>query len=616
MQRRQGIRKAWLLLMKNSLKSAKEVIQKLMYILSGEQKRYGMLVLIVSFVGALLETLGVSAIIPLINALITPEVILENELAGNIMRFLNIRETGQVVLLIGGTTIFLYIMKNLFFIFLSWLRAKYACKVQRELSVHMMKTYMDKGYSFFLTRNTSELMRGVFADTNGVYSLLNQFFKIIVECMTVVLICLYILLTDWGMAVGIAVLACICLIIIYGYFRGKMKKLGRQSRKYGAIVNQQAIQAFQGIKEVIVMRKQKYFVRNFEDACIKQQQASVGHTVGTESPGYIIEAICITGLLGMICIRVVFGSEDASAMLPALSAFAVGAFRILPALGKISSSFNTMIFYIPSLNEMYEKLRETEREDDTLRNIYGVEKCTETRGFKNELDIDKIYWKYSEGSDYVLKALSLKIRKGESVALIGQSGAGKTTLADIILGLLKPQSGQVKIDGKDIFSIGDEWSNIIGYVPQSVYLTDDSIRKNIAFGVREEEIEDEKIWNALEQAQLKEFVESLGTQLDTLVGERGVRFSGGQRQRVAIARALYKNPNILILDEATAALDSDTESAVMQAIEALKGKITLIIIAHRLSTIRKCDRIYEVKDGDIWEREKVSIFDEKSYEEE
>ena len=494
--------------MRECAKNAILAAKKLMYILSGEQKRYGGYVIIASFIGALLETLGVSLIVPLINALLTPEVLMTNKWLQKPLDFLNIHEPAGVVMLIGGATILLYLFKNLYFMFLSWLRAKYACKVQRELSVHMMQTYMGKGYPFFLTMNTSELTRGVFADTNGVYALLNQLFRIIVESMTVLLICIFILIQDLIMAVCIAVLAVLCILIIYGFFRKKMHKSGEQYRKYGAVVNQSAIQAFQGIKEVIVMRKQKYFTERFEKACSSQQQASVQHTVGSESPAYVIEAICIAGLLGTICIRIVYGGDDVNDMIPTLSAFAVGAFRILPAPGKISSSFNTMMFYVPSLNDMYRHLREAEENDDTIQKIYGdISEGSEADfKFTKELKIDKVCWKYSETQENVLNELDLTIEKGKSVAFVGHSGAGKTTLADIILGLLKPQSGKVLMDDKDIFAVGGNWSKIIGYVPQTVYLTDDSIRKNIAFGVEEKDIDDEKVWNALEQAQLKEFV--------------------------------------------------------------------------------------------------------------
>lgn len=595
--------------MNKSMAKVIDVYNKLMYIMNTEQKRYGLLLLAMSFVGALLETIGVSAIVPLIQVLMTPEQILKNKWIGKILEFLNIYKNEQIILIFGLGIILVYIFKNIFFIFMSWVRSVYACKIQRELSVHMMKTYMDKGYPFFLTKNTSELMRGVFNDTSSVYSFINQLFRTIVDCLTVALICIYIFVTDIMFALGMVVLACMCLLIVFGYFKNRMQRYGRESRKYTAVVNQQAIQAFQGIKEVIVMRKQKYFVKNFENAWLKQRKPSVGHAVGAESPAYIIEAICITGLLGLVCFRVIFGGENVEIMFPTLSAFAVGAFRILPALGKISSGFNTLNFFLAPLDHMYKQLKDTEAQGDTLENIYLVDKNADREfvEFKNELRINQICWRYTEELGYVLKDLSLVIKKGESVAFIGHSGAGKTTLADIMLGLLKPQSGEVTIDGKDIFTFGDEWSNIMGYVPQAVYLPDDSIRKNIAFGIPDKNIDDEKVWNALEQAQLKEFVESLPHRLDTLIGERGIRFSGGQRQRIAIARALYSSPDVLILDEATAALDNETEMAVMESIEHLKGKITLIIIAHRLTTIRDCDKVYEVKDGKIWERDKEKL---------
>ena len=600
--------------MKKSMAKVLDVYNKLMYILNTEQKRYGLFLLAMSFVGALLETIGVSAIVPLIQVLMTPEQILEKKWIGNIFDFFNIDKNEEIILIFVIGIILVYIFKNLFFIFLSWVRSVYACKIQRELSVYMMKAYMDKGYPFFLTKNTSELMRGVFNDTSSVYNFINQLFRTIVDCLTVALICIYIFVTDTMLALGMVVLAGLCLLIVFGYFKNKMQRYGQESRKYSAVVNQQAIQAFQGIKEVIVMRKQKYFVKNFENAWLKQRKPSVGHAVGTESPAYIIEAICITGLLGLVCFRVILGGENVETMFPTLSAFAVGAFRILPALGKISSGFNTLNFYLVPLDHMYRQLKDTEEKGDTLENIYLVDKNADKEfvEFKNELKIDQICWRYAEELGYVLKDLSLVIKKGESVAFIGHSGAGKTTLADIMLGLLKPQSGEVTIDGKDIFTFGDEWSNIMGYVPQSVYLPDDSIRKNIAFGIPDKNIDDEKIWDALEQAQLKEFVESLPQRLDTPIGERGIRFSGGQRQRVAIARALYNSPDILILDEATASLDNETENAVMEAIEGLQGKITLIIIAHRLTTIKKCDRIYEVDNGVVVERRKSEIFEESA----
>ena len=584
--------------MKEKAKKLVELAEKILYILTKEQKKYGVCIIAASFIAAILETLGVSVIVPLVNVLLTPEALMENEWVKKILDFFNITGTMGITLLIGGGTILVYILKNLYFIFLSWVRAKYSCKVQRELSVHMMQAYMGKGYPFFLTKNTSELMRGVFSDINGLYFIISKLFQTIVEVMIILLIGVFIFVQDLMTAICVTVLATICLLIIYKFLRTRLRNSGKNYRKYKAIVDQSAMQAFQGIKEVIVMRKQKYFTENFEKAYNNQQQAAVQKTVAEESASYVIEGICISGLLGFVCLKIILGG-NAREMLPALSALAVGAFRILPALGKISSSINTMIFYAPSLEAVYKHIKESEENKDTIQEIYGniSDSSNKYVGFSDEIKINKICWKYAQGQKNVLEDLSMTIKKGTSVAFVGQSGAGKTTLADIILGLLKPQSGEVTIDGVDIFSMGRNWSKIIGYVPQSVYLTDDSIRKNIAFGVEEKDIDDEKVWHALEQARLKEFVEKLDNKLDTMIGERGVRFSGGQRQRIAIARALYENPNILVLDEATAALDNETEKAVMESIDALQGHKTLIIIAHRITTIKNCDVIYEITEG-------------------
>ena len=228
--------------------------------------------------------------------------------------------------------------------------------------------------------------------------------------------------------------------------------------------------------------------------------------------------------------------------------------------------------------------------------------------FQNEIRLSHITFSYTKENGNVLSDLNMVIKKGTSVGLIGTSGAGKTTLSDLILALYKPQHGTIQMDGIDINDIGTHWHYLTGYVPQSVYLSDSSIRRNVAFGIRESEIDDQKIWKALEMAQLKSFVETLKNGLDTQVGEWGVKFSGGQRQRIAIARALYNDPDILIMDEATAALDNETEQAVMESIEALQGIKTLIIIAHRLTTIRKCDEIYEIIDGKAVLRSHEEIF--------
>ena len=283
----------------------------------------------------------------------------------------------------------------------------------------------------------------------------------------------------------------------------------------------------------------------------------------------------------------------------ALGAIGIAAVRILPSVSTLTNGMNGLVYMRPSLEAAYDNLMEADRYQHTVESV-EID-SPDKMEFCDSIQVDHISWRYQKDLPLVLKELDLEICKGESVALIGESGAGKSTLADILLGLLKPESGRVLVDGTDISSIQSSWSRMIGYVPQMVFLIDDTIRQNIAFGISEEEIDDEKVWNALEEAQMRSVVESMGG-LDVIVGERGIKLSGGQRQRIAIARALYHDPDILILDEATSALDTDTESAVMEAIDALQGRKTLIIIAHRLSTIQNCDKVYEIRDRKAFQK--------------
>ena len=581
--------------MLNYARSIVDILQKLNRLLSKSQKMIGIAVLALSIIGAGLELLGISIVMPLVDAIVAPENLRKNPIISNILKYLNIGENWVLILLVGGVAIIIYIFKNLYFIFLCWVRIKYACKVQRELAVDMMRAYMKRDYPFFVETNSGYLVRGVLNDTKGIYNILSSGLRMLVDILTVALICLFVCFTDWQMAFSMLLLATLCLGVIFLYFKKIMKKSGEEYRNSGTLVNQYVLQAFEGIKEILVVNRQNYFVRKFEYAYNRQLNSNIKQCVGNESPAYIIEGICVAGLLGAVCIRSAFGMIDPQTLLPVLSAFVMAAFRMLPSLGRISSGMNFITFYTFTLDEMYSNIQAVKNNHDFY--VEGNYSCGKNYSLEQEIKIDNIYFRYNKASEDVLRGISFTIKKGEATAFIGQSGAGKTTLADIILGLLKPQKGKILIDGINIIDLGNQWRRIIGYVPQSIYLTDDLLRNNIAFGIDEKEIDDNKIWKALEQAQLKDFVENLDNQLNTRVGERGIRFSGGQRQRIAIARALYEDPDIIIFDEATAALDHETELAVMDSIDALHGSKTLIIIAHRLSTIKNCDKIYEIAKG-------------------
>lgn len=598
--------------MLHELRKLKDVWNKFQFILTKSQKKYGCVILLMTLLGALVETLGVSVIIPFVQAMMDADQLMQNKYMIVIMEILGIHTASQVLMTLGIGIALIYILKNAYLTLLSYCRIKFATKVQRELSTTMMKSYMDRGYLFFSRVNTSELLRGVINDVNAVYQIMYNMFRAIAELLTALAIVIYIMMTDIMMAVCVIVLAGICFLAIVMGFRKPMKRLGREYRENNKEVQKHTLQAFQGIKEVIVMHRQNFFVDRYEKAYVKQQRAVIGQTVATESPAYVIEAVCVAGLFMAVTVRMSNGS-DAATFIPQLASFAIAAFRILPSMGRITSSFNQIVYFLPSLNKTYENLKEVNEAEAQRRqevellkqeNRQKVEtKQTESPAY---LSVEDIQWRYSADGKWVLNHINLEIQQGESVALIGQSGAGKTTLADIILGLYRPQSGCIKFNGVDIRTIPDEWCAQVGYIPQSVYLTDDTIRNNVAFGI--DKPDDNMVWKALEQAQLKEFVKGLPNKLDTIVGDRGVRFSGGQRQRVAIARALYYNPSILILDEATSALDTETETAVMEAISSLRGNKTLIIVAHRLTTIRNCDEIYEIADGQAIKKIKKDVF--------
>lgn len=594
--------------LKKDLASLKDVFDKLRYILNKRQKKLAAVVFVMTIAGAALETLGVSIIVPLVQSFLAADELLQNKFVKPIAEFLHITTAVQLIVWISVAVIITYILKNAYMVLLSYVRVKFASKVKRELSVKMMHSYMEREYAYFLGVNTEDVLRGIGYDVSGVHEVLIQMFRIMAESLTAFCICVYIFYTDTVMAVGVVAVMGISLSALILIFRKKMKKVGDYYRKCTVEVNKYLHESFQGIKDVLIFHKEDYFVKSYETSFSNQQRAEVMKTIATESPAYLIEAVCVTGLIMVVGAKVVFGS-DAASFVPQLAAFAIAAFRILPSIGKISAGFNQLIYACPALNAAYNNLREVvnfKKETRVQPQTYGNPE--EKINFTKEIEIKNIFWQYPNADKIVIENLSLTIPKGKSVAFIGQSGAGKSTLADILLGLLVPREGDVLIDGVSIYQEMDSWKKTVGYVPQAVFLTDDTIRNNIAFGIEEKDIDDTKVQRAIEQAQLADTIAELPHGLDTILGERGIRFSGGQKQRVAIARALYNDPDILILDEATAALDNNTENAVMEAIDALHGYKTLVIIAHRLTTIRNCDEIYEIGDGKAVRRSKEEIF--------
>lgn len=593
--------------MKKELRNFADAVHKLNFILTGSQKKYGVLVFLLSIVYAVLETFGVSIIFPLLQAFLDPDQLMANKYVRPVVDWAGLQTYREVIFFVCLVIILIYLFKNLFGVFFVWVSNKYACKVHRELSVQIMNSYMRQGYSFFTENSSARLLNGLGEDVSSVYNIINYTFMLLSKGFTILGTAAIIIIVTPSMSLVLMALVIICFVVIELLFRKSMAKYGRLARECNWMAYQASLEAIQGSKEVLVTNRQDYFVKQYQKCLIGSNKATIKNAIGTNSPAYIIEAVCVTGLMALIAVRVLHEADVAS-MVSQLSVIAVAAFRILPSLGNVLSYVNSIIYHIPSLSASYETIALVRRldEQDELEEKIDESKLQLIQ-FSNELVLSHVTFQYPRRDVKVLDDLNLRIKKGTSVAFIGASGSGKTTLADIILNLLDPQQGEIAMDGYNIKKLKGQWNKIVGYVPQSVYLTDASIRRNIAFGVEETQIDDSKVWKALEMAQLKPFVEGLPEQLDTVVGEWGLQFSGGQRQRVAIARALYAEPDILILDEATAALDNETETAVMESIDALQGLKTLVIVAHRLTTIRNCDEIYEIKDGQAIRRNKEEV---------
>lgn len=597
----------------NYFKEAKRMLRQINVVLNKSQKIRSMGVFLIILVGAIFEMLGVSIIIPFIQALIAPEQLMNSRYVKPLIAYLGIHETKGLAWLMGGAIIGIYLVKNFYLTFSIYIQTKFQCHVQKEMSVSLLEAYMKRPYSFFINTGSGNILRGMINDVVGVYTVLNDIFRILAESLTVLAIGIFIFcITDAIMTLSVFLMAIGCIAIITLIFKKQLKRYGILQRQLSAEKYKHANQAIGGIKEILVMHREKNFIEEYRNVYEQEVKANIAYTFASSCPEKIIEAVCITGLIIAVCVNFSMGMNVES-FISKLGAFAVAAFRVLPSISRIISYMNTMVYNKPSLDATYQNMLDVKEYEMYLAE-YNVQNREEERNderqevFKRQVDIRNISWRYPNSEVEVLKGLNLKIAKGTSIALIGASGSGKTTLSDIVLGLFRPQKGSIYVDEIDIFTIPYLWSQIIGYVPQSVYLTDDSIRRNVAFGIEVKQIDDQKVWNALEKAQLKDFVQELPDQLDTAVGERGVKFSGGQRQRIAIARALYYDPDILVLDEATSALDTETETAVMDSIEALQGYKTLIIIAHRLTTIQKCNKIYEIVDGKIKERSKLEIF--------
>lgn len=583
------------------------MINKLRYIFTRKEKIRLVMVFCVILIGSFIELLGVSVFLPFIDILMKPESIMEQKKYRVFYEFFGFTSTDHFLIVLGILICVVYLVKNLYLTFQQNCMLKFSYSTRMQLATKLLSTYMSEPYTFHLNKNVAELQRSLQYDTNQFMQLVNGVLQALAEVAVVICLGIYLIYVSPTISGVIILLVALCLGVFFWISKKFSRRIGAQNEAYNAQLYQWINQSLGGIKEVKVLNRESFFIDSYKAVYKKLIVGAKNNEMLAAIPKYILETVCIIGMIIAVLGKMMWGRRDLTAFVVQMSAFAVAAFRLLPSVGKINAYINNIMYSLPALDLIYNDLKNIE--DFAQEELpEGQKNERPAWSLQKEIQLNEITYAYEGMEEAVLKDVSLTIHKGETIALIGSSGAGKTTLADVFLGLLIPQKGNILVDGKNIYDHMDSWHHMIGYIPQSIYLSDDTIRNNVAFGIREEEIDEDAVVEALKKAQLYDFVQTLEMGLDTFVGDRGVRLSGGQRQRIGIARALYYDPEILVLDEATSALDNETETAVMEAIESLKGIKTMVIIAHRLTTIRNADKIYEVTNGKAVSREKEWLF--------
>lgn len=572
--------------------SSPSTSRKIWELLGDSEHGSAIMLLGLMFIGMLLETLGVGLVIPALALLTQPDLASDHPALQPMLQSLG--NPSQHALVVYGMLVLVgvYLIKALFLAYLVWRQTKFAFGVQAQLSQRLFTVYMRQPYTFHLQRNSAHLMLNVVGEVSVFTSTITQAMSLLTESLVLLGLCALLLVVE---PLGALIVVSALGVASWGFHRLTRRRITRWGvarQHHEGLRIQHLQQGLGGAKDVKLLGREadfleQYRVHNSQSARVGQLQATL-----QQLPRLWLELLAVSGL-AMLVISMLAQGRALDAVLPTLGLFAAAAFRLIPSVNRVLGAVQTLRYGLAMIDTLYAEYRLAAPE------VAGAR--TPVKPFRAALELSNVTYAYPGASVAALNGVSLIIRHGESVGFVGSSGSGKSTLVDILLGLLTPNGGEVRVDGEDIQHALRNWQNQIGYVPQSIFLTDDTLARNVAFGLPNVQIDEAGVWRAIRAAQLEDFVGSLPMKLDTIVGERGVRLSGGQRQRIGIARALYHDPSVLVLDEATSSLDAATERDVMQSVRALQGRKTILIVAHRLSTVEHCDRLYRLEQGRVVE---------------
>ena len=568
-----------------------KTIMRLWHILPQKCHNQTFFVLLLTLIGTVLEAVGIGLVIPAITLMADPNIAEKYPVLVTLFEALGNPSHGELVTYGVALLLSAYVIKALYLAFLGWKQSQYIYDIKAYLSQNLFERYIRSPYEFYLQQNSGHLIRNITIEVEQLVTrVLIPGVLLVTELMVISAIATLLFIIQ---PVGSLLLFAVMGVAMYGFQRftqNNLKKWGVERQRHEGWRIQTAQEGLGGIKDVKLLGKESNFIHSYGQHTLNASLVERKQYALSNIPRLWLETV---GVLGLTLLVVVALQKTASPseVIPTIGLFAAAAFRILPSANRILNSVQSLRYadaVISLILKEFELKQEASFKEDEIFK------------FQQKVELKNVSYAYPNSSNHSLSNISFVIQKGECVGLIGVSGAGKSTLVDLLLGLIHPTSGGVFVDGININENIKRWQKLIGYVQQSIFLTDDTLRRNIAFGLNNDEIDDGLVMQAVNAAQLEGFVKDLPEGISTYVGERGVRLSGGQRQRIGIARALYHNPPVLVFDEATSALDNETEYEVMQSIQSLKGTRTMIIIAHRLSTLEHCDKVFKIERGMIW----------------
>ena len=573
-----------------------------MVLLDKKQKHKMVLLVFLMLIGAVLETLGVSMILPVMSVVMEENAVQKHAYLQVICDLFHIAydDTRTLMILVMVGLIVIFAVKNVFLFFQQKVQLKFVYTNQFATSRRMMINFMERPYEYYLNADTSVIQRSITSDVNNMYGLILSLLQLVSEGIVFVCLIAVSLVSDVMMSITVALLLVVVLAIIKWVLKPIMRKAGEENQDYYSGLYKWIDQSVMGIKEIKIANKENYFINEYAKCGEGYVNAVQRYNLYNATPRLLIETVALAGMIFYMMIQLLSGVQ-VTAILPQLTLLALVAMRLIPCANRINNHLTSISYFEPFFMGVSDNLQEEIRDESIDYNAASYQKKVEVQKLeiRHNIQLKDIVYKYPNTETLIFDRANMEIPIGKSVGIVGTSGAGKTTIVDILLGLLQIQSGEILADGVEVREHYQSFLKDIGYIPQTIFMIDSTIRKNVAFGVADEDIDDAKVWRALQEAQLDEFVRGLPDGLDTSIGERVIRISGGQRQRIGIARALFEDPEVLVLDEATSALDNETEAAIMESINMLHGKKTLIIIAHRLQTIEKCDMVYRVEKGQV-----------------